>query len=214
MSKLIKIQKPKYIDDLENIEDIYSEFIHEDKVQNKIISNINIEDKNDLSFSIDSCIFKNVTFINCNFYRIDLIDSRFENCDLSNISFTGGSLHRCEFINCKLVGAKLDECNIKNSLFENVLGKYINFSASKFNSVNIIESNFSEGVFQEVILNKVCFNSTDLSNSYFNKTSLSKQNLTTCDITNIDVEIKDLYGTEVTAMQALDLTRLIGLTIK
>ena len=38
--------------------------------------------------------------------------------------------------------------------------------------------------------------------------------LTTCDITGIDVDISNIYGTTVTTMQALDLSRLLGLNIK
>ena len=90
---------------------------------------------------------------------------------------------------------------------------YSNFSGSKFRCANIIDCNLADGVFQEVQLNKVVFSECNLANCFFNKTSLSKQDLTTCDITNIDVEIKDLYGIKVTAMQALDLTRLMGLHI-
>ena len=61
---------------------------------------------------------------------------------------------------------------------------------------------------------KISFENVDLTNSYFNKTSLSKVDLTTCDIMGIDVDIDDIRGAEVTAIQGLDLTRLIGLVIK
>mgnify|MGYP001702075976 FL=1 len=53
-----------------------------------------------------------------------------------------------------------------------------------------------------------------MTNGYFNKTFLGKQDLTSCDIEGIDVEIENIYGTTVTAMQGLDLTRLMGLIIK
>ena len=119
-----------------------------------------------------------------------------------------------EFINCKLLGAKFDECNIKEILFSNSIGKYINFSFSKLKNVVIDECNFSEGIFQQAKLDKVIFNETDLSNSYFNKTNLNKIDFTTCDITCIDVEIENLYGVIVNTMQALGLTRLMKIVIK
>lgn len=37
MAKLVKVQKPKFIDDLEEVEDICDEVIYEEKIQNKII---------------------------------------------------------------------------------------------------------------------------------------------------------------------------------
>ena len=43
MSKLVKIQKPKFIDDLEDINNMYEEIIIADKIQNKLIENITIE---------------------------------------------------------------------------------------------------------------------------------------------------------------------------
>ena len=58
------------------------------------------------------------------------------------------------------------------------------------------------------------FENCDLTNGFFNKTFLGKIDLTTCDITGIDVDIPNIYGTTVTTMQALDLSRLLGLNIK
>ena len=214
MSKLVKIQKPKFIDELEDINNMYEDIIIADKIQNKLIENITIEDKKDVGITIDSCIFRNVIFNNCSFKNIDLLDAKFENCDLSNSEFSGGSIHRVEFINCKLLGATFDESNLKDVLFQKVLGKYSNFSFAKFKSVNIIECNFQEGIFQQVRNEKIVLKDTDLTNSYFNKTSLDKVDLTTCEISGIDLEIDDIGGAIVTAMQALDLTRLMRLVIK
>ena len=112
------------------------------------------------------------------------------------------------------MGANFSECSIKDATFQNVMGGYATFSFSKIKNVNFIESNLKEAVFQEVKLDKVVFEECDLTNGYFNKTFLGKQDLTSCDIEGIDVEIENIYGTTVTAMQGLDLTRLMGLIIK
>lgn len=214
MPKLIKIQNPKFIDEVEKIVDLREEFIYNEKIQNKLIENTDIESKNDVGITIDSCVFYNSTFIDCSFERVDIIDTVFKNCDLSNVSFIGGSIHRTQFINCKLVGARFDECNFKNVLFENILGKYSNFSFSKINNVNFIESNMTEAILQEVKFEKTVFENCDLTNGFFNKTFLGKMDLTTCEISGIDVDIPNVYGTTVTTMQALDLSRLLGLNIK
>lgn len=58
MPKLIKRQKPKFIDELEEIEDIYDEVIYKEKIQNKIIEDREISGKSDIGINIDSCIFK------------------------------------------------------------------------------------------------------------------------------------------------------------
>lgn len=214
MSKLIKIQKPKFIDELEEIEDIYEEIIMADKIQNKIIENVTIEGKKDIGISMDSCIFKNVIFKDCSFKNIDLLDTIFENCDLSNVSFSNGSIHRVEFINCKILGTTFDESNFKDVLLQKLLGKYANFSYARFKSVNIVDCNFQDVIFQQARVEKIALKDSDLTNTYFNKTSLNKIDLTTCDITGIDLEIDDIAGATVTAMQGLELTRLMRITIK
>lgn len=208
MSKLIKIQRPKILEELCN------GIITDEKVKNKLVENITINDKEQIGFTIDSCIFKNVKFNNCSLQNVDLMDTRFENCDLSNIDFSRGSIHRVEFIDCKLLGAKFDEGSLIDVLFQGALGKYSNFAFAKFKGVNIINCNFQEAVFQQVKKGKLAFIDTDLTSSYFNKTSLDKMDLTTCEIGAIDVEIDDIAGAIVTPMQALDLTRLMRLTVK
>ena len=80
--------------------------------------------------------------------------------------------------------------------------------------MNIIECNFQEEIFQQVKNEKIVLKDTDLTNSYFNKTSLDKIDLTTCEISGIDLEIDDIGGAIVTAIQALDLTRMMRLVIK
>ena len=59
MPKLIKIQNPKFIDEVEEIIDLREEFIYNEKIQNKLIENTDIESKNDVGITVDSCIFNN-----------------------------------------------------------------------------------------------------------------------------------------------------------
>ena len=92
MPKLMKIQNPKFIENVENVINIIDEFIYSEKIQNKLIENIDIESKNDMCVTIDSCIFNNISFIDCSFERVDLIDTIFKNCDLTNGSFNNNIL--------------------------------------------------------------------------------------------------------------------------
>ena len=73
MPKLIKIQNPKFIDDVKNIVDVREEFIYSEKIQNKLIENTDIESKHDIGITIDSCVFNNVTFMH---YRPERIKKR------------------------------------------------------------------------------------------------------------------------------------------
>ena len=72
----------------------------------------------------------------------------------------------------------------------------------------------TEAILQEVKFEKTVFENCDLTNGFFNKTFLGKMDLTTCEISGIDVDIPNVYGTTVTTIQALELSRLLGLNIK
>ena len=210
---MFKIQKPKFLA-LEEVKDFYCDVICADEIVGKIIEEYSIDGKNQVGLTIDSCRFKNVIFKNCSFENLDLIDTTFENCDLSNINFSNSGIHRTEFINCKLVGTRFEESNIKDVLIMDSIGRYSNFSFSKLNGVNIINSDFNEVIFQEVSHKKLSLEKSSFINAYFNKTSLNKVDLTTCEIDGINVNIEDISGAIVTSMQALHLTKLLNLQIK
>lgn len=211
---MIKLQKPKFVDDLEVCDDICEYIYDYETLRNKIIENKSICDIENIKVSMDSCIFKNVDFFECDFKKIDLVDVIFENCDLSNISFRDGSLYRVEFKNCKMIGSRLEDCTIKNVLFDNVLGKYMNLSFSKFKTVYIKESQFQNSVFQQATFEKIEFEETNLEESNFHQSSLKNIDFTTCNIDSIEVGIKEIEGCTLNTMQALDLTRLMKIKIK
>jgi len=213
MSKLIKLQRPKIIDNLEEVEDVIGEIHSENILSNKVIENVSISGLEDIRVSFDKCIFRNVTFDYCDLRKIDMMDVVFENCNLSNISFSKGSIYRTEFINCKLMGTRFDECSMKNVLFNSSLGKYSNFAYAKLDGVNIIESDFQSSVFQELQIKKLAFDSTNLSKAVFYNTKLKGIDFRTCNIDDIQLGINDISGASVSVVQALELTRLMGIII-
>lgn len=210
---MVKIQKPKFIN-LEDVQGFYDEVIYAEEIVSKIVEGYSIEGKNERGLTIDSCKFKNVVFTNCSFENLDLIDTRFESCDLSNVNLSNSGIHRVEFVNCKLVGTRFDESNIKDVLIKDSIGRYSNFSFSKVNGMNILNSDFEEATFQEVKHKKLSVEESSFINAYCNKTSFEKVDLTSCDIDGINVDIEDVRGAIVTTMQALHLTKLLNLQIK
>lgn len=63
-------------------------------------------------------------------------------------------------------------------------------------------------------LNKVIFENSNLINTFFNKTPLRNIDFTTCQIAGISLEINDIKGAVVNAMQGLELTKLLELDIQ
>ena len=111
------------------------------------------------------------------------------------------------------MGTRFDECSMKNVLFNSSLGKYSNFAYSKLDGVNIIESDFQNSVFQELQIKKLAFDSTNLSKAVFYNTKLKGIDFTTCNIEDIQLGVNEISGASVSVVQALDLTRLMGIII-
>ena len=213
MIKKIKIQSPKIPRELEKAVDIIDEILEEEKIEEKIIENIIIQGISNLRVRFSSCIFRNVTFEECDFRKIDMVDVIFENCNLSNINFGDSGIYRVEFINCKLTGARFDDSILKSTVFKSSRGLYSNFSFSKFKGVSFMDSEFQNSVFQEVHNETLIVESTDLSKSIFSGISLNGVDFSTCNIEGIEIQLKDVCGGKFTVVQALELTKLMGITI-
>lgn len=132
---ILKPQKMLF-DNLRTIENLQSELIENDELENvkvKDYSNSNLEV---FDFTCNKAIFNNVSIINSRFEKTSFTDVEFSNCNFSNTTFDNCSLIRCEFNNCKLTG-----CNfIENVLFD------IGFIDSNMGYANISMSNL-RGIF-------------------------------------------------------------------
>ena len=201
MIRKIKIQKPKMPISLNNCDDAINEILDYEKLEEALVENTTIDGIENLSVSLNLCIFINVVFEYCDFRRIDMTDIIFENCDLSNINFPYSSLYRVEF-------------TLKSVVFKNCLGRYSNFAFSKFSGVSIENSDFSFAVFQEIKNETLLLDSNNLTKSVFTGTSLNNVDFTNSDIDGIEVRLKDVYGGTFSANQALDLSKLMGISIK
>ena len=214
MIKKIKIQKPKMPTSLNEIDDVINEILDYEKLEDALVENTVIDGIENLSVSLNSCIFKNVVFEYCDFRKIDMTDVIFENCDISNINLSYSGLYRVEFIICKLTGCSFNDATLKSVVFKNCLGKYSNFSFSKFSGVSIENSDFSFAVFQEIENKTLILNSNNLTKSVLTGTSLNNIDFSNSDIDGIEVRLKDVYGGTFSVEQALDLSKLMGINIK
>ena len=49
-----------------------------------------------------NCSFKEVSFINCQMEKLEVIDSTFTNCDFSNFDLSKSYFNRVSFVDCKI----------------------------------------------------------------------------------------------------------------
>ncbi len=120
-------------------------------------------------------------------------------------------MHRVEFVNCKIIGINLSEATLRDVTFENCNGQYSFFSYSNCKKVAflVIFSDFKNSLFSNVE-----FQECNLLQSQMNFTNLKGIDFTSCDIEGIGVNINDINGVIVTAMQAVALSSLLGLVVK
>ena len=214
MIKKTKIQKPKIPISLNECDDVINQILDYEKLEEVLVENTQVDGIENLSVSLNSCIFKNVVFECCDFRRIDMTDVIFENCDISNINLSYSSLYRVEFINCKLIGCSFNDSTLKSVVFKNCIGRYSNFAFSKFSGVNIEDSDFSFAVFQEIENQTLLLDSNNLTKSVFTGTSLNNIDFTSSNIDGIELRLKDVCGGTFSVNQALDLSKLMGINIK
>lgn len=215
----MKITKPKLSNEhLQNIDAntaIAKASREVDEIENIrfIDETIELIEMSGIEFS--DCIFQNCRFVECKWHKAIFVDVVFEKCDLSNMKFDECSFQRVEFRNCKGIGADFANSVLNNTLIEKCNCKYINLSSSKLKSTIFQESNLSSGSIQESQLNLVNFKDCELIEMDFFRTPLKGIDFTTSDINGIVVSgAFELKGAIVTAIQACELSRYLGVIIK
>jgi len=189
-------------------------FEDEDLVYEKIFEGCEIENQEADKANFKQVVFKNVVFRDDLFRGADMEDVRFENCDLSNIDLSQAILYRCEFENCKMVGANLSEAAFHNTTISRCNASYSNLRFLSCKRVEIRQSIFDFADFQSAKFVDLGFEDTSLRECQMSGSSLCGIDMRTCDIEGIGIRMEDIKGAVVTPIQAVSLSRLMGLMIK
>ncbi|MGC4051538.1 MAG: pentapeptide repeat-containing protein [Paludibaculum sp.] len=161
-----------------------------------------------------SVVFQGVNFSGTTIRAPRLRDVRFLNCDLSNADWRGFEAIRVEFIDCRLMGMGAVECHWKDVLLDRCEARYLRLNSGQtatceFRTSNLAEADLRSANLEGAILDNVSLQKSDLSRSILKGVDLSLS-----DIEGITVFPEDVRGASVSAPQAMDLARLLGLTIK
>lgn len=201
-------------ENLYECDDLYSVIDNQDKE----ISNLYIEDThvsiNLYGYDIEKCIIRNTVLTQSDFSKASITDVVFYNCDLSNCNFSEANLVRVEFVNCKLVGSKFINSLLYNVYMSECVNKYINLSESSIRDCRFVICNLSNSYIESVEFKNTSFSECNLIGAQLFKTKLNKIDFSDSIIEGIVISPDDLKGVIVSEMQALDLSRLLGLVIK
>lgn len=90
----------------------------------------------------------------------------------------------------------------------------MNFGYSKMKNINFKECNIEGAIFLECSFNKVGYKECNLSNSEFTNTPLKQVDFRDSDIYEISLTGRELKDAIDSPLQAVELSRLLGLIVK
>jgi uncharacterized protein YjbI with pentapeptide repeats len=137
----------------------------------------------------------------------------FSGCDLSGADFGGGVFSKVHFRDCKLTGALFGDCGLNDTLFTGCVCDYTVFSYSKAKRLWFQGCRLYEAQLAELSGKDYGFAECDLTRGNFQRTALSGVNLSTCELEGILISPAELRGAKVSAVQAVELAKLMGLVV-
>ncbi len=159
-------------------------------------------------------LFRNLSLANCEIGPTRLRDIRFEKCDLSNSVLRGFEATRVEFLDCRLMGMRAIECRWDSVLLENCDARYAQLNSGQVRLCEFRGANLEESDFRGTDLERAIFTQTSLIRADLTRVRLPNADLRGAQIEGVTIGPDDVRGAIVTAAQAMDLARLLGLIIK
>lgn len=162
-----------------------------------------------------ACSFSGCRLTGAHLSKSWLRDVVFERCELSGLRLMESTLQRVRFVNCKFSGANLAGASLQDVLFQNCTADGLMLPESRLKNVVFEDCNLQEASFSTLgKKSSFCFERCDLRAVDFFRTSLNGIDLTSCEIDGIRLEGPEVRGAIVTALQACDLAKLLGVVIK
>ena len=163
----------------------------------------------------EASLFERCRFIDCEFEKASFIDVIFDNCDFSNSHFVKVYFNRCEFKNCKCLGTIFSEAVMKHVKIMDSTLKYASLNNAKFeyvemNHCDMTESSISETIHKNWNASKCLFIGTN-----FFRTKLKDFDFTSCELENLIISdtLEEIRGAKITAIQSLEMARLLGMKV-
>jgi uncharacterized protein YjbI with pentapeptide repeats len=166
------------------------------------------------ALTLSSSVLQRVSFANCEIGSLRLRDVRLTGCDLSNVRIRSLEMTRVEFIRCRLVGLVAPKSRWQSVLLDTANARFAQLNDSRLRRCELRETHFGEAVLSrcelaETRLVQSILRQADLTGTHLNGIDLRSDN-----IEGMQVNVEDLRGARVSAAQALELTRLLGVVIE
>lgn len=180
------------------------------------VRGLTLMDVNCSRVTFRNVIFENCRFSACQFGRAGFRETIFRNCDLSNCVFSDSYWDCCTLQDVKGPGMLWAECNLHHLLFEHCQMRYVNFTGTLMESVQFQQCGLQESSISSCKHKQCQWLECDLTRADFFRTMLKQLDFSTCQIDGILLsdDYAELKGLTVNRFQALELAKLLGITIQ
>lgn len=181
--------------------------------QNLVLADAKRESQRASDLSFERVRLERVSFRDSKLTRARLYDASFTECDLSGCAFEQAAGERLEFRQCRslgigLSGAVLDDLRVVGGDWRYALFLETRLKNTVFEGVNLHEASF-----QGANLTGVRFAGCELSRADFRDARLIGTDFRGSRIEGIVVHAANLKGAIIAPEQALDLVRLLRVTV-
>jgi uncharacterized protein YjbI with pentapeptide repeats len=184
------------------------------KLEDSHLRDVDLAGREFSSLRLTACLLENVSFSNSTIRSSVFRDVRFKGCNLSNAVLRGNQAARVELIDCRLTGFKAIECNWRDVLMAGCDARYVQLNdgsvrISEFDGTQLQDADFRNTNLGETIFVQTALNRADLTG-----TKLLNADLRGADLGDAILRAEDVKGAIVSPAQAMELARLLGVTIR
>ena len=162
-------------------------------------------------------VFANCRFSACSFEKASFRQSVFRDCDLSNCNFSDSYWDCCTLEEIKGQGSMWQESSLHHLLLRHCQLRYANFTRAILETVQFQQCGLQEFSLSGCKLKQQCrWDQCDLSRADFFGTPLKNLDFSTCQLEGILLsdDYQELQGLTVNSLQAVELSKLLGLQVK
>lgn len=212
----MKVDNPKILQQLHSYNSVQTVPEAEEKViRNACIEGEEASGQELRRMEFYGCVLKESKYIHCDFSKSSFIDVVFYKCDLSNTDFKECYFMRCEFISCKGVGVDMQSSVMKHTKASDMNLRYANLNNIYlehvfFDKTDMMEASMSEAKYKDWKAADTKFVGTN-----FFHTNLRGFDFTENELTGLLVseDLSELKGIKISPVQALEIVKLLGITI-
>lgn len=216
----MKITEPELQPELESFDDLW-ELLAEQPQDEAYLVGIHLRDVTVSHQTIpgvdfNGMVLENCKLLYCNLEKCSFVDVVFQNCDFSNSQLCDCYFSRCRFVNCKWMGADMYNGSLRQVLAENCNFSYVNLDNAGLNHVSVAGSDFSHANMSNCRLKEFAVHDSRFAGVNFFGTPLAGLDFSKSDISGIVTSDShsELRGALVSATQAVELARLLGIKVK